>query len=47
VDRIWNLKKANEPALLFFEMVGSTGNANLLREVMMPGQLRSNIVNWE
>lgn len=47
VDRIWNLHKANEPALLFFAMVGSTGNPNLLREVMMPGQLRSNIVNWE
>lgn len=47
VDRIWNLKKANEPALLFFETIGSTGNPNLLREVMMPGQLRSSIVNWE
>lgn len=47
VDRIWNLKKANEPALLFFERLGSSGNPNLLREVMMPGQLRSSIVNWE
>lgn len=47
VDRIWNLKKANDPALLFFATVGSTGNPNLLREVMMPGQLRSSIVNWE
>lgn len=47
VDRIWNLKKANEPAQLFFELMGSSGNPNLLREVMMPGQLRANIVNWE
>ncbi|ROQ21556.1 Xre family transcriptional regulator [Marinimicrobium koreense] len=47
VDRIWNLQKANEPALQFFAMLGSTGTPNLLREVMMPGALRSRTINWE
>ncbi len=47
IDRIWNLQKANEPARKFFAMIGGTGDPNLLRDLMMPGILRSNIVNWE
>lgn len=47
VDRIWNLQKANEPAMKFFAMIGGTGNPNMLRELFMPGPLRSSIVNWQ
>jgi len=47
VDRMWNLKKANEPAMRFFAMIGSSGDINILRGIMTPGDLRNTIVNWE
>ena len=47
VDRIWNLQKANVPAQRFFALIGAVGDPNLLRELMMPGPLRSAIANWE
>ncbi len=46
VDRIWNLKKANESALKFFAAAGGTGQPNMLRDVFSPGVLRNNIRNW-
>ncbi|MCG7586795.1 helix-turn-helix transcriptional regulator [Photobacterium sp. OFAV2-7] len=47
VDRIWNLQKANESAQKFFEIIGVSGDSNLLREVMKPGCLRDSIINWD
>ncbi|MEO1247562.1 MAG: helix-turn-helix transcriptional regulator [Pseudomonadota bacterium] len=47
IDRIWNLQKANGSAQRFFAAAGSSGNPNLLRELMMPGRLRNSIMNWE
>lgn len=47
VDRIWNLVKANEPAMRFFGMAGGTGDPNLLRGVVAPGPMRETILNWE
>lgn len=41
VDRIWNLKKANEPAQAFFAMAGADGDPNLLRQVLGPGLWRT------
>ena len=46
VDRIWNLQKANDAALMFFAQMGSDGDLNLLRSLMKPGPLRDKIVNW-
>lgn len=46
VDRIWNLQKANESARKFFAAAGSSGQTNLLLEIMSPGVLRDNIANW-
>lgn len=47
VDRIWNLQKANHAALAFFGLLGAIGEPNILRAIMMPGPLRSRILNWE
>ena len=47
VDRIWNLVKANEPALRFFALAGATTDSNLLRAVVAPGPMRESILNWE
>ena len=46
IDRIWNLVKANEPAQRFFSRAGARGDGNLMREILAPGRLRENIVNW-
>ncbi|MEW9920584.1 helix-turn-helix domain-containing protein [Marimonas sp. MJW-29] len=46
IDRIWNLIKANEPAQKFFSHAGARGDGNLMREILSPGDLRDNIVNW-
>jgi len=47
IDRMWNLQKANSAALRFFALLGSTGEPNLLRDIMRPGPVRASIVNWE
>ncbi|WP_299401961.1 helix-turn-helix transcriptional regulator [uncultured Roseobacter sp.] len=47
IDRIWTLQKANKSALKFFAVAGGTGQPNVLLDVMSPGRLRDNIVNWE
>lgn len=47
IDRIWNIQKANSAAQRFFEAFDSSGDANLLRVLMKPGQLRQSIINWE
>jgi len=47
IDRMWNLRKSNSAARNFFRRLGSSGDPNLLRELMQPGPLRSSIVNWE
>ncbi|NNK67407.1 MAG: helix-turn-helix transcriptional regulator [Rhodobacteraceae bacterium] len=46
IDRIWNLQQANASAERFFAIAGASGNPNLLREIFLPGPLRSNIGNW-
>lgn len=46
IDRLWNLQKANASAEKFFARAGSSGQPNLLLELMTPGPLRENIVNW-
>ncbi|TCD16529.1 helix-turn-helix domain-containing protein [Oricola cellulosilytica] len=46
IDRIWNLVKANEPAQKFFSLAGARGDSNLMREILAPGNVRDNIVNW-
>ena len=47
IDRIWTLVKANEPAQNFFGLIGARGDANLMREILAPGQVRDCILNWE
>ena len=46
IDRIWNLVKANDPARAFFARAGARGDGNLMREILAPGNLRDNIMNW-
>jgi len=46
IDRMWTLLNANAPALQFFARLGSTGEPNLLRDLMQPGPVRASIVNW-
>jgi len=47
IDRIWTLLKANAPAQRFFARVGSSGDPNLMREILKPGAVRDSIVNWD
>ncbi|WP_050931772.1 helix-turn-helix domain-containing protein [Aestuariivita boseongensis] len=47
IDRIWTLVKANAPAQKFFALAGARGDSNLMREILSPGKLRDNILNWE
>jgi len=47
IDRMWTLKKANPAAIGFFASLGSSGDPNLLRELMKPGAVRDSIVNWQ
>jgi transcriptional regulator with XRE-family HTH domain len=47
IDRIWNLQKANDPALLFFAALKGDAEPNMLRSMFKPGPVRSAIGNWE
>ena len=47
IDRMWNLRNANLPALNFFGLMGGTEDHNILRGLMTPGPLRENVVNWD
>lgn len=40
IDRMWNLKRANDAAVKFFMALGSSGDSNLLRELLKPDGLR-------
>ena len=46
VNRIWDLQKANESALRFFQHFGGTDQRNLLLNIMSPGKLKDSISNW-
>lgn len=46
IDRMWNLQKTNSAAIIFFAKLGSSGDQNLLRELLKPGAVRDAIVNW-
>jgi len=46
IDRMWNLLNANAAAVQFFARLGSTGEPNLLRELIKPGPVRDSILNW-
>jgi len=46
IDRVWNIQKANLAAQSFFTKMGSNGDVNVLRDMLKPGRLKDNIVNW-
>lgn len=47
IDRMWNLQKTNSAAIAFFTKLGSSGDPNLLRELLKPGSVRASIINWD
>lgn len=47
VDRIWNLKNANESAQNFLGPFMQDENPNILREFLRPGALREALTNWD
>lgn len=47
VDALWNLQQANEAAQAFFCAVGSIGESNLLRALLLPGPVKDNLNNWD
>lgn len=47
IDRIWNLQKANDPALLFFSVLKGDPEPNMLKSMFKPGPVRAAIGNWQ
>ncbi|MBO6508831.1 MAG: helix-turn-helix domain-containing protein [Roseibium sp.] len=47
IDRIWNLKKANESALRFVAALEAEPEPNMLKSMFKPGPVRAAIGNWQ